>query len=407
MTVIGPFSQLVTMNSLPQKGPIADEQLEVLDNAAVLCRDGMVEQVGFFEELARKSDQHIYIEDPTVALPGLIDCHTHICFAGSRAHDYTKRLSGVSYQQITSEGGGILDTVYQTRRASSRDLEKTLSKRIDTLVSQGVTTCEIKSGYGLTLNDEIKMLTAIEQVNQRVEISLIPTCLAAHLRPPEYKNNRDYLSFLLKELLPIIRERKLSNRIDIFVEETAFSVEEARYYLAEAIKMGFATTIHADQFTTGGSLLAAELKSLSADHLEVSSEREAKALAEANVIATVLPGATLGLGIPFPPARMLLDQGVSLAIASDWNPGSAPMGQLLLQAALLGANQKLTAAETLAGITTRAAQALNLSDRGRIAQDCRADLTLFPVDDYREILYHQGSIQPCQVFSLGKRIYSC
>ncbi|MEO1587001.1 MAG: amidohydrolase family protein, partial [Bacteroidota bacterium] len=231
----------------------------------------------------------------------------------------------------------------------------------------------------------------------------IPTCLAAHIPPKDRTGNASsYLKEIQEELWPILLREGLTKRMDIFVEEGAFSVEEARVYLKAAQTAGFDLTLHVDQFHPGSSLLAVELQALSADHLEASGTREIQALAQSDVVAVALPGASLGLGDRFTPARKLLDAGASLAIASDWNPGSAPMGQLLLQAALLSVYEKLSTAETLAGLTVRAASALNLQDRGKLVPDCRADIIAFPVDDYREILYQQGSLLPHRVWMRGQ-----
>jgi imidazolonepropionase len=390
------------MDKLPEKGPISDHHLHILNDAGVLVKDGKIRKIGSYKTLAAEATDWIRIEQPCVALPGLIDCHTHICFAGSRAGDYTKRLSGMTYQEIAASGGGILDTVRQTRAASQQLLEELLRQRIQKLIAQGITTCEVKSGYGLTFEDELKMLRAITEVGKECPIQLIATCLAAHVRPAEFETNEKYLDYITDTLFP----KLTCKRIDIFVEEKAFTVAEARTYLKKAQQAGFDITIHADQFSRGGAQLAAELNAISADHLECSTVEDAKCLAAQSVTAVVLPGASLGLGIPMPPARMLLDQGAAVAIASDWNPGSAPMGQLLLQAAVLGAQQKLTIAETFAGITCRAAKALNLNDRGTITLGSKADLALFPTTDYREILYHQGSLQPFCVVSSGKCLFN-
>lgn len=245
------------------------------------------------------------------------------------------------------------------------------------------------------------MLEAIQLVNNHHALELIPTCLAAHMRPPEHTDSRLYLQEVVTQLLPQIKEQGLANRVDIFIEDTAFNEEDSLEYLNAAREMGFEITVHADQFSTGGSRIAAEAGAVSADHLEASGAAEIALMREASVVATVLPGASLGLGMHYAPARKMLDGGLCLAIATDWNPGSAPMGDLLMQAALLGAAEKLTSAETLAGITVRAAKALNLSDRGTIEKGRLADLIAFPTDNYREILYQQGKLKPTKVWKRG------
>lgn len=236
-------------------------------------------------------------------------------------------------------------------------------------------------------------------------MSLIPTCLAAHTKPPEFSSNEEYLKFLISSLLPYIKEKKLTNRVDIFIEKSAFTPSEAKNYLLKATEMNFRTIVHADQFSTGGSQIASEVNALSADHLEVSEEKEFALLKKSNVIPIVLPGASLGLGIPFAPARKILDYGLPLVLASDWNPGSAPQGNLLVQSSLISIYEKLTFAETFAAITCRAAKALALEDRGILSENKRADIAIFPSDDYREIFYYQGSLTPIITLIGGKSTF--
>lgn len=407
-TLIGPFRQVLTMADLPEAGAIADEQLQVVEQAGVLVSDGLIVKVGAYNKLQHEAAEQKYelqlIKEPLVLLPGLIDAHTHICFGGSRANDYAMRVAGKSYLEIARNGGGILDSVRKTREATLVELVDKLKKRCDRHLSEGITTCEVKSGYGLNTDDELKMLEAIKLVNKHHHLDLIPTCLAAHMRPPEFTDSRAYLKHVLEELLPQVQEQELANRVDIFIEDTAFTEEESLEYLLSAKEMGFDITIHADQFSTDGSKVAAIVGAISADHLEASNEEEIKLLKEAGVVATVLPGASLGLGMHYAPARKMLDGGLCLAIATDWNPGSAPMGDLMLQAALLGASEKLTMAETLAGITTRAASALNLQDRGKLEKGKLADMIAFPTDNYKEILYFQGKMKPAMVWKSGRKV---
>ncbi|WP_162052458.1 imidazolonepropionase [Pontibacter pamirensis] len=408
ITLIGPFSQLLPMTGLPKAGPIKDAQLQVLNNAGVLVQGEQIVKVDAYQKLKQEAKAKAYhvekISQPMVLLPGLIDAHTHLCFAGSRANDYALRLAGKSYLEIAHSGGGILDTVRKTRDATLIELVDLLKKRCDRHLSEGVTTCEVKSGYGLTVDDELKMLETIALVHKHHTLDLVPTCLAAHTRPPEFTDSGLYLQYLLAKLLPQVQEQGLASRIDIFVEESAFSEHESLEYLLKAKEMGFEITVHADQFSTGGSRVAAEAGALSADHLEASDEASVALLKEAGVVATVLPGASLGLGMSYAPARRMLDSGLCLAIATDWNPGSAPMGDLLTQAALLGAAEKLSTAETFAAITTRAAQALKLSDRGEVGKGCLADMIAFPTADYREILYQQGKLKPAIIWKNGVRV---
>ncbi|MER2996804.1 imidazolonepropionase [Pontibacter populi] len=407
-TLIGPFTQILTMANLPEAGPIVDEEMEVLEDGGLVVADGKIKVIGKYSILLKVAQEERYkiekITEPMVLMPGLIDAHTHICFAGSRANDYAMRVAGKSYLEIARSGGGILDSVRKTREATVVELVDNLKKRCDRHLCEGITTCEVKSGYGLTTDEELKMLEAIKLVNKHHALELIPTCLAAHMRPPEFSDSKLYLQEVLTELLPQVIELGLAKRVDIFIEDTAFTEAESLEYLLAAKEMGFDITVHADQFSTDGSKVAAEVGAISADHLEASGEEEISLLKEAGVVATVLPGASLGLGMHYAPARNMLDGGLCVAIATDWNPGSAPMGDLLLQAALIGASEKLTIAETMAAITTRAAKALNLRDRGCLAKGQLADMIAFPTSNYKEILYFQGKLKPTIVWKQGKEV---
>jgi len=407
---IGPFFQILTLSGLPPKGSLKDDKLEIRQNAGIIVKEGRVAELGSFEEIQRKCEKEgislDILDEPMVAVPAFIDAHTHICFAGSRAGDYAKRVGGKSYLDIAREGGGIWDTVKKTRAATQEELQEDLVKRAGVLEKMGIGTIEVKSGYGLTVEDELKMLRAIREAKTSVHAELIPTALPAHIIPKDFSGDgMEYIKVLLNDFFPVVKKENLASRADIFVEESAFSVADGIAYLSGAQKLGFDLTIHADQFSVGGSALGIAMKARSVDHLEASGEKEIAALAKSAVIPVALPGASLGLGEPFTPARQLLDAGCSLAIASDWNPGSAPMGNLLVQACILGAYEKLSLAETLAGITVRAAAALGLSDRGQLKKGFFADITAFPTHDFREIFYHQGQMQPAAFWKKGKRIF--
>jgi imidazolonepropionase len=392
----GPFTQILPLTGLPLKGALKDDQLQIVTNGGILVQNGLIIAVGDFEELCKQnhSAQVENIKDDHVLLPGFIDCHTHICFAGNRAKDYAMRIQGKSYLEIAKAGGGIWDTVTQTRAADESLLVELLLQRIERHLSEGVTTIEVKCGYGLSVEEELKQLRAIKAAQSKTKANLVATCLAAHIVPKDFNGNQsEYLEYILNDLLPIIKKENLASRVDIFIEESAFSIDNALNYLAKAKHMGFDITVHADQFTTGGSAVAVKTGAVSADHLEASGDEEIKLLASSNTVAVVLPGASLGLGMPYASARKLLDAGACLAIASDWNPGSAPMGDLLMQAAVMSAAEKLSTAEVLAGLTFRAARALKLTDRGTFAPGMRADMQAYPCGDYREILYNQGKLR--------------
>jgi imidazolonepropionase len=393
------------MDNLLLKGPIQDAHLEIIDHAGILVNGETIEAVGPFRELKSLAASVELVEGKYVIMPGMIDVHTHICWAGTRAGDFAMRLAGMSYPEIAQKGGGIWSTVSKTRETKVEELAELTAVRAERLLHLGTTTAEVKSGYGLNADAERKMLCAIQRANEITGADLIPTCLAAHVQPKDFEGSaKEYLDYLIRELLPMIRAEQLCHRVDVYVDEGAFNTQDALYYLRAAKDLGFDLVVHADQFKPGGSRLAVEVGALSADHLEATTDAGIRLLAGSDVIPVALPGASLGLGVNFAPARKLLDTGASLVIASDWNPGSAPMGNLLMQASVLGIYEKLTMAETLAAITCRAAAALRLDDRGILKPGMLADFIAFPCSDYREILYYQGGLLPEFVWKRGKQV---
>jgi imidazolonepropionase len=406
-TLLGPFAQILPMTGLSLKGTLQDEQLMVIEKGGVVVENGEIIAVADYKSLLKKyPDSEIaFMDTPLVLLPGFIDCHTHICYDGTRNRDYAMRIAGKSYLEIARAGGGIWDSVTKTRIADIVTLTENTVARANRHLKEGVTTIEVKSGYGLNLEGELKMLRAIQQAGMHTKATLISTCLAAHMKPRDYAGTEDeYLQWVLAELLPVLQQEQLSNRVDIFIEETAFSANAAAAFLKQAMQQGFAATVHADQFSAGGAAVAVNAGALSADHLEASGEKEIALLANSNTVAVVLPGASLGLGMQYAPARKLLNAGASVAIASDWNPGSAPMGDLLIQAAVMSAAEKLSTAEVLAALTVRAAPALQLKDAGQLLAGYAADLQAYPTSDYRDILYYQGKMKPAMVWKKGELV---
>ena len=407
-TLIGPFKQIIPMTGINLKGAIADLELEVIVDGGILIEDNLILATGNFEDLKLaypKAEIHL-LNGNHVCVPGFIDAHTHICFDGSRAKDYAMRNAGKSYLEIAHSGGGIWDTVTQTRKASIEELTKNTIKRANRHLKNGTTTLEVKSGYGLTVSEELKMLRAIKGANEQALPELISTCLAAHMLPKDFDGSEtEYLKMISEELFPILKEENLTHRIDAFIEQSAFSADDIQAYFSKASEMNFDITVHADQFSAGGSKVAVEFNAISADHLEACGDTEIGLLAQSDTISVALPGASIGLGCDFTPARKLLDAGAALAIASDHNPGSAPMGDLLTQASILGTFQKLTNAEVLAGITFRAAAALKLEDRGKLEAGRLADLAVFHSDNYQDILYNQGNLKPCMVWKNGTLVF--
>ena len=389
------------MVNLPERGAISDNSLEIIDDGGVVIEDGKIIEVGDFLSLSKNDLDVREITYPCVLLPGFIDSHTHVCHYGNRSDEYAKRNSGISYQQILEEGGGIHNTMNSTSNSTDEQLTDDTLNRLKRHFQEGVLTCEVKSGYAPNLEDEVRMLRIINEIDSSNDIDLIPTCLAAHVTPKKYESSKKYLDSIVNDLLPIIKEENLSNRVDIFIEEKAFSITEASNFL-EKIKGDFYITAHANQFTSGGLKVGVDNGAVSVDHLEVITDQEIDYLSKSDTTGVVLPGCSLGLGIPFAPARKLLDNNCKVSIASDWNPGSAPMGDLLMQASLLGSTEKLSNAEVLAGITCRAANALSLEDRGSLVNGKIADMIGFKTNDFRDILYNQGKLKPSFICKRGK-----
>ena len=411
MKLTGPFKQIVTLANLPLRGKLSDDQLGIIENGGILTDNGKIAAIGNYDSLktliaseATKT-QIEFIEEEQICIPAFTDCHTHICFGGNRANDYAMRNAGKTYLEIAESGGGIWSSVQHTRNAPEEELLRTTLERINFLISLGITTIEIKSGYGLDVENELKMLRVIKKAQSFTKATLVPTCLAAHLKPRDFEgSSQEYLNFILDEILPKVQAENLAKRVDIFIEKSAFQSEESKVFLLKAKAMGFDITVHADQFTPGSSRIAVEVGAKSADHLEATIDEDIQFLAASETVAVALPGASLGLGEKFTPARKILDNNGILAISSDWNPGSAPMGNLITQASILAAFEKLSTAEVLAGISFRSAFALSLEDRGKLEKGKKADFVTFKTDNFQNVLYQQGSLKAESVFIDGEKI---
>jgi imidazolonepropionase len=326
-----------------------------------------------------------------LVIPGLIDCHTHLAFAGWRAEEFAQRLQGRSYLEIAKAGGGIARTVELTRQASEDELVARCMEFLRQMRALGVTTVECKSGYGLEVESELKLLRVYRRLAATQPVRLVPTFLGAHIIPAEYRENRGgYVDLLVKELIPAIAREGLAVACDVFVEESAFTLEEARRILLASRDVGLATRMHADQLTSGGGAeLAAEVGARSADHLEYASERGMAAMAAAGTVAVSLPLATLYLGQPPMPARRFIERGVPVSVATDFNPGSAPSFHLPLALTLACTLQRMTPAEALKGATCIAARALGLEDRvGSLEVGKAADFAVLDASDVNHWLYH-------------------
>ena len=407
MKLIGPFVQIITLRDVPVRGPLVDDALEIIPDGGILVEGDRIVAVGNFEFLyyEHEPDDVEDIDVPAVAFPGFIDCHTHACFAGTRVDDFARWIGGASMEEVVQAGGGLQATVFDTRHQGLLHLARDLEARLSDQLYHGITTTEVKSGYGLDVDTELRMLRVISELNRESVWDVVPTCYAAQAVPLGYESPRAYCSFLLEELLPRLRDEQLTNRFDITVDERIFDVETARWFLNVIKAEGYDLTVHAEQFGAGGADLAVELNARSADDLTMLKTGALERLAKSETIPVVLPGSSLGTGRPFAPARRLLDAGGSLAIASNWNPHTAPMGNLTAQAGILAAYERLSCAEVLAGITVRAAAALNLNDRAQLAPDFRADLVCYVTEDWRELIYRQGGLGDAwMVWKDGERV---
>jgi imidazolonepropionase len=358
-------------------------RVDVLEDAYVLCRDGRVAAVGRMRELEPLDGEVVELEGRgRCALPGLVDCHTHACFAGDRVEEFDLRAGGASYEELHAAGGGILSTVRATRSAGEDALRAMLQRRRAAMRSHGTTTWEAKSGYGLDRETELAQLRAIEAAGG------IPTWLGAHAVPPEFEDADAYLEFALAEVLPDAAE--IAEAADVFLERGAFDAAQARRYLLACRGAGLALRLHADQFAEGGGIpLAVELGARSVDHLEATADAGVRTLAGSDVTAVLLPLAALVLGRPQPRARELADAGAAIALATDFNPGSAFGESLPLACAIACTQAGLAPAEALAACTVNAAHVLGRAARvGRLSPGYDADVVLLDAPDWRYLAYH-------------------
>lgn len=366
-------------------------ELHLLHNAAVVWREASISWVGSEDEIPKH-----FRDDPSLdaqralVIPGLVDCHTHLAFGGWRADEFEQRMLGVTYQEIAANGGGILSTVRATRNESEEALYKRAYRTLDEMITLGVTTVECKSGYGLTLEDELKLLQVYRRLREDHPCDIVSTFLGAHTIPLEYRENRsEYVRRICEDMIPEVAERGLADFCDVFLEKGAFSYEEAEMILREGIRYDLTPKIHADQMSNGrGAHLAAHLHAASADHLEYVDEEGISALAESKVIAVALPFATLYTKGPPLPARALIDAGVRVAVATDFNPGTAPSFHLPMALLLSCTLYGLTPHEALKGATSFAAAALGREDLGSVSVGKAADLAIIDAESVNQWLYH-------------------
>jgi len=371
--------------------------LDVLEDAYVLCAEGRIENVGRMRELGALDDDVEELDGRGLAaVPGLVDCHTHACFAGDRAEEFALRAGGASYEELHAAGGGILSTVRATRGAGQEELGEAVRRHRGWMLRCGTTTFESKSGYGLDGDTELASLRAIAAEGG------VPTYLGLHAVPPEFDDAGAYVEFVIGEVLP--QAAKVAEAADVFLERGAFDATQARRYLEAARDRGLVLRLHADQFTeAGGVELAIELGARSVDHLEATSEHGIAALAHSEVTAVLLPASALFLGRPMPPGRALVEAGAAVALATDFNPGSAFCESLPIVASLASTQLGLSPAQALSAMTVNAANVLGRAERkGRLAPGYDADIVLLDAPDWRHLAYHLGGDLVAAVIERGR-----
>ena len=406
-------AQLLTLAGppAPRRGA-ALRELGIIRDGAVLTEDGKILRVGktsSLEAQARRLRAQAIDCRGRVVMPGFVDSHTHLIFAGNRVEDFERRIQGKTYEQIAAAGGGIQYSAKLLRRATERELLSQAETFLDEFAAHGTTTVEIKSGYGLDVAGEVKILKTIRALQRRSAIELVPTLLAAHAVPARFAARRaEYLKLITERLIPAVARAKLAHFLDCFCDRGAFTLEECAAVLAAGRRFGLVPRIHAEQLThTGSCRLAIETNAASADHLDHITAAEIAALAKSNVVAALVPGSNFHLDTPaYPPARRLIDAGAAVALATDFNPGSSPTLNMQFILALACVKLRLTPAEAIAAATLNAAYSVRRADRlGSLEPGKQADLAVMDVWDYREIPYYFGWNHCIMTIKRGRIIY--
>lgn len=403
-------SQLVTLAgpARPRVGPEMCE-LSIIGQGAMLITGDRIAQVGSLAQIDSLIDADCEVIDAggRVVLPGFVDAHTHPIFAGTRAGEFEERASGATYQEIAARGGGIQSTVRSTRGATLDELVAAGRRYANWFLRTGTTTIEAKSGYGLTVEDELKILRAIRVLDSQTALTYVPTFLGAHDIPTEYKSRRDeYASLLTEEMLPQVAAERLAEYCDVFCEEKLFTPDESRKILSAARSHGLGLRLHADQLSlSGGAKLAAELGTVTADHLEHTDAEGIAALRSAQVQPVLLPGSVYALGSSrYPAAREMIDAGLAVVLATDFNPGSSPTPAMTMVLSLASTQMKMTPAESITAATINPAYTLNRGRQiGSIEPGKLADFVIHDCEDYRELAYFFGIEHPWRVYASGKQ----
>lgn len=410
ITVLNNPAQIITVNSsgVNYKNKDTINDIGVLERHSIIIEKGIIKDIIPSNSVAKIGADSIIDLSGKVIMPGFVECHTHTVFAGSRANEFREKLRGKSYEDIVYEGGGINKTVNAVRELSTDELVQLAIPRIIYFIRQGVTTIEIKSGYGLDFENELKILRAIKKLKTIFPIDIIPTFLGAHTYPVEYKNNHQgYLDLIIDKLLPVIANENLAVFCDAFVEKTAFSPTEVETIFIAALSYGLKLSLHTEQFNNiGGIDLINKLCIANIDHLEVLKENDIKNLAEKGTTAVLLPGVSLFQKYSYAPARKLIDNNVITALASDFNPGSCSISNISVIMGLAAINMQMTIEEVISAYTLNAANALLLSaDRGSIELGKKADFSVLNTNDYSDLVYNFGKNLNYMTIKNGNIIY--
>jgi imidazolonepropionase len=402
------IGQHVTLNGRARPRVGAElRELGIVENAGMLIQDGRITAIGSADEIRSKAQKYTVIDaQGHCVTPGFVDAHTHLVFAGNRADEFEKRIAGATYQEIAASGGGILRTVRLTREASEDELLAAARRHRDWMLRSGTTTIEAKSGYGLDHETELKMLRVIARLNAEGPAQIAPTLLAAHTVPPEFADRRnDYVRWIAEKLIPEVAAAGLARFCDAFCDDHAFTVDETRVVLDSARRHGLGLRVHAEQFRPGtGAALAAELGAATADHLETVTDETLTQLRQAGVQPVLLPGSVFALSrTQYPPARKMIEAGLAIVLATDFNPGSSPVASMPFMLSLACLQMRLTPAEALTAATVNAAYSLGLGDQtGSLEPGKRADFLIHEFTDYRELAYFVAAPLRPRVFIGGR-----
>jgi imidazolonepropionase len=408
-------SQILTLRGKAPRRGASLSKLGIEKDGAILVRDGVVAAVGSHAKVEghpqAKAAEKLDVGG-RVILPGFVDSHTHLIHAASRAEEYELKIQGASYEEIARKGGGILNSVKKLRAATSESLKVRGRAALEEFAAFGTTTIEAKSGYGLDVTSELRILQLQQQLANEQHVEIVSTFLGAHVVPAEFRAKPDgaehYIALLLRQMLPEIAEQKLAEFCDVFCDRGAFTLTQSRKILSEGKRLGLTPRVHAEQLSrTGATRLAVELKAASCDHLEQVNATDIRALAKSNTVATLLPGCDFHLGWKqYAPARKLIDAGAIVALATDYNPGTSPTVSMPMILSLACTQLRMTPAEAIAAATINAAYALKRAHRiGSIESGKQADLAVFEVEDYREIPYYFGMQRCWMTMKNGEIIY--